>query len=114
VKQIYDKHKEIWWAHVNVGEWMTWDDFLIFQNIAYLDQKHKRGTWCLRKNPTFLIQSWFCVHHHDVFYFQDINELNGIQVPFTIGIQMSMQLETMLQFGHNMAFLWMPHLAPMM
>jgi hypothetical protein len=37
VKQIYDKDKKIWWARVNVGEWMTWDDFLRFQDIAYLD-----------------------------------------------------------------------------
>ncbi len=28
MKQIYDKHKEIWWAWANVGEWMTHDDFL--------------------------------------------------------------------------------------
>jgi hypothetical protein len=28
MKQIYDKHKKIWWAHVNVGKWMTRDDFL--------------------------------------------------------------------------------------
>ncbi len=23
VKQIYDKHKEIWWKRANAGEWMT-------------------------------------------------------------------------------------------
>jgi hypothetical protein len=23
MKQIYDKHKEIWWAQANAGEWMT-------------------------------------------------------------------------------------------
>jgi hypothetical protein len=28
MKQIYDKHKKIWWAHANVGKWMTRDDFL--------------------------------------------------------------------------------------
>jgi hypothetical protein len=28
MKQIYDKHKEIWWAWASVGERMTWDDFL--------------------------------------------------------------------------------------
>jgi hypothetical protein len=37
MKQIYDKHKEIWWAKANVDEWMTWDDFLKLQDIAYLD-----------------------------------------------------------------------------
>jgi hypothetical protein len=37
VKQIYDKHKEIWWAQANVGEWMTWDNFLWLQDITYLD-----------------------------------------------------------------------------
>ncbi len=84
MKQIYDKHKEIWWAKVNADEWMTWDDFLKLQDIAYLDWKHKRCTWCLHKNLTFLIQSWVCAHLDDVFYFQDASEMNGIYVPFTI------------------------------
>jgi hypothetical protein len=69
VKQIYDKHKEIWWAWVNVGERMTRDDFLQLQDIAYLDQKHKRGIWCLHTNPALSIQSWVCAHPSDVFYF---------------------------------------------
>jgi hypothetical protein len=37
VKQIYDKHKEIWWAWANMNEWMTDDDSLQLQDIAYLD-----------------------------------------------------------------------------
>jgi len=69
MKQIYDKHKEIWWARVNVGELMTCDGFLQLQDIAYLDRKHKRGTWRLHTNPTFSIQSWVYVHRDDVFYF---------------------------------------------
>ncbi len=36
-KQIYDKHKTIWWERVNAGQSMTRDDFIRFQNIAYLD-----------------------------------------------------------------------------
>ncbi len=36
-KQIYDKHKTIWWEHVNVGQNMTQDDFIQLQDIAYLD-----------------------------------------------------------------------------
>jgi hypothetical protein len=43
MKQIYDKHKEIWWAQENVDEQMTWDNFLKLQNIAYLDWKHKKS-----------------------------------------------------------------------
>jgi hypothetical protein len=41
-KQIYDKHKAIWWERVNVGQSMTQDDFIWLQNIAYLDRKHKK------------------------------------------------------------------------
>jgi hypothetical protein len=56
MKQIYDKHKEIWWAQVNAGERMTRDDFLWLQDITYLDWKHKRGTnWHLHKNPALSI-----------------------------------------------------------
>ncbi len=43
MKQIYDKHKEIWWPWVNEGEWMTQNDFLQLQDIAYLDRKHKKA-----------------------------------------------------------------------
>jgi hypothetical protein len=42
-KKIYDKHKAIWWAKINVGEMMTRDDFIRQQDIVYLDRKHKRG-----------------------------------------------------------------------
>jgi hypothetical protein len=100
VKQIYDKHKEIWWAWANVGQRMTRDDFLRLQNITYLDWKHKRAFGACT-NPAFSIQSWVCVHHNDVFCFQDVGEVNGIHVPFNIGIQTPMQLHVMLQFGHN-------------
>jgi hypothetical protein len=33
-KQIYDKHKTIWWECVNVGESMAQDDFIWLQDIA--------------------------------------------------------------------------------
>jgi len=36
-KQIYDKHKAIWWELVNAGQSMTRDDFIRLQDIAYLD-----------------------------------------------------------------------------
>jgi hypothetical protein len=42
IKQIYDKHKVIWWAIINEREVMTRDDFIKQQDIAYLDHKHKR------------------------------------------------------------------------
>ncbi len=50
-KQIYDKHKTIWWERVNAGQNMTHDDFIRLQNIAYLDWKHKKGNWHLHTNP---------------------------------------------------------------
>jgi hypothetical protein len=86
LKQIHDKHKEIWWARVNVDEQMTQDDFLQLQDITYLDRKHKKGIWHLHKNLTLSIQSWVCVCPNDVFYFQDVGEVNGIQIPFTTEI----------------------------
>jgi hypothetical protein len=64
---------------------MAKDDFLRLQDIAYLDQKHKKGSWCLHWDSTIPIQSWACVHPNDVFYFQNASEVNGIQMPFTIG-----------------------------
>jgi hypothetical protein len=37
VKQIYDKHKTIWWECFNVGEVMMRDDFIRLKDITYLD-----------------------------------------------------------------------------
>jgi len=42
LKQIYDKHKAIWWAKINAREAMTTDDFIRQQNIVYLDRKPKK------------------------------------------------------------------------
>jgi hypothetical protein len=84
LKQIYDKHKAIWWAKIDVGEVMTRDDFIRQQNIVYLDRKHKRRSWHLHKNPIIFLRTWAFNHLNDVFYFQDTNENNGIHVPFTI------------------------------
>jgi hypothetical protein len=56
-KQIYDKHKAIWRERVNVGQSMTQDDFIRLRNIAYLDKKHKKGSWPLHTNPTISIWS---------------------------------------------------------
>jgi hypothetical protein len=66
-----------------------------------LVRKHKKGTRCLHKNPTLSIQSWVYAHPSDVFYFQDVSEVNGIHVLVTIGIQKPMELQAMLQFDHN-------------
>jgi len=42
VKQIYDKHRAIWLARINVREMMTKDYFIKQKDIAYLDRKHKK------------------------------------------------------------------------
>jgi len=87
---------------------MTQDDFIQFQDIAYLDWKHKKGNWCLHTNLVISIRSWALQHSEDVFFFQDVGEINETQVPFTISIQTpSHQMITMVPF------LWMPHLAQM-
>jgi hypothetical protein len=100
-KQIYDKHKAIWWEHVNVGQNMTWNDFIQLQDIAYLDWKHKNGNWCLHTNPTISIQCWALQLPEDVFFFQNVGEINEIWVPFTIGIWTPTQCESMLSSGHS-------------
>jgi hypothetical protein len=38
-----------------------------------------------------------------VFFFQGVGEINGTQVPFTIGIQTPTQCECMLSYCHNVA-----------
>jgi len=100
-KQIHDKHKAIWWEHVNAGQSMARDNFIRLQDIAYLDQKQKKGSWCLHTNPVISIRSWALQHLEDVFFLQDVGEINGTQVPLTIGIQTPIQCESMLSYSHN-------------
>jgi hypothetical protein len=100
---VYDKHNVIWWVRINARKVMTRDDFIKQQNIAYLDPKHKRWSWCLHENPTISIYTWAFTHQDDVFYFQDVSEVNGIHVPFTIGIQTPSQLQSMIPLGDNEA-----------
>jgi len=52
-------------------------------------------------NPVISIQSWVLQHPEDVFFFQDVGEINRIEVPFTIGIQTPTQCESMLSYGHK-------------
>ncbi len=101
IKQIYDKHKVIWWGRVNVKETMMRDDFIKQQNITYLDGKHKRGSWRLHKNLAIFMGTWAFNHLDDVFYFQYVDEVNGIKVPFAIGIQTPSQLQSMVSLGDN-------------
>jgi hypothetical protein len=54
-KKIHDKHKTIWWDHVNACQSMTQNDFIWLRNIAYLDWKHKKGNWRLHTNPAISI-----------------------------------------------------------
>jgi hypothetical protein len=72
-----------------------------FKTLHIWIKKHKKGSWCLHTNPTILIQSWVFQHPEDVFFFQDVSEINGTQVPFTIGIQTPIQCESMLSYDHN-------------
>jgi hypothetical protein len=55
----------------------------------------------LHNNPTVPIQSRVESHLDDIFYVEDIGEVNGIQVPFTIGIHALAQFQIVLQFGYN-------------
>jgi hypothetical protein len=50
---------------------------------------------------TTFVQSWAFPHLEDVFFFQEISKVNGIQVPFTIGIRTPIQCQSMLSCGHN-------------
>jgi hypothetical protein len=68
-----------------------------------LDRKHKKGSWCLHTNLAISIPFWAFKHLEDLFFFQDASVINGIQIPFTIGIQTPTQCESMLSYGHNAA-----------
>jgi hypothetical protein len=57
---------------------------------------------CLHKNLAISIQSWVFQHLEDIFSFQELaSKVNGIQAPFTIGIQMPIQCQSMFSCGHN-------------
>ncbi len=66
-----------------------------------MDRKHKKENWRLHTNPIVSIQSWALQHPKDVLFFQNVGEINEIQIPFTIGIQTPTQCESMLSYDHN-------------
>jgi hypothetical protein len=53
------------------------------------------------RTPSFIFYSWVYSHTNYAFYFEDMGEINGIQIPFNIRIHTPTQLQTMVQFGHN-------------
>jgi hypothetical protein len=44
-KQIYDKHKAIWWECVDDEKATTRDNVIQEQEIVHVDRKHQRGSW---------------------------------------------------------------------
>jgi len=46
----------------------------------------KKEVGVLYKNLVLSIQLWVNSHLDEIFYFQDVEEINGIQILFTIGI----------------------------
>jgi hypothetical protein len=47
------------------------------------------------------VHTWAFNHLDDVFYFQDACEINGIKVPFTIGVQTPTQLQSMVSLDDH-------------
>jgi len=42
------------------------------------------------------------LHHSKlVFYLQEVDKVNGIEIPFTLNIQTPMQCQFILAYGHN-------------
>ncbi len=66
VKQIYDKHKVIWWAKINAGEVMTRDDFIKQQDIVYLDRKYFVKT---------IVEKATLILHTNVTHIDDLNKI---------------------------------------
>jgi len=80
---------------------MIRDDFITQQDITYLDHKHIKKSWHLHKNQAISLRTWAFNHLDDVFYFQNVNEDNGIHVSFTIGIQTPSQSQAMVSLSDN-------------
>jgi hypothetical protein len=47
------------------------------------------------------MHTWAFNHLDDVFYFQDVNEVDGIKFPFIIRIQILSQLQSMVSLHDN-------------
>ncbi len=91
----------IWWDRINGGKTTKKDEIIRQQDIAYLDYKHKKRSWHLHKNLAIFVHTWAFNHLNDVFYFPNVNEVDGIKVPFTIENQILSQLQSMVSFGDN-------------
>jgi len=55
---------------------MTRDDFIRW-HCLFGSQTQEREFWHLHKNLTIFMHTWIFNHSDDVFYFQDVSEVNG-------------------------------------
>jgi hypothetical protein len=76
-KQIFDKHKTR--ERVNAGQSMTQDDLIQLHDIAYFDQKHKKGSWHLHTNLALSIHSWALQHWRMCFFFNMLVKSMGFK-----------------------------------
>ncbi len=84
-KQIYDKHKTIWWECVNVEKsWLCMTSFDNKTLHIWIGNIRKVLDGCT-KTLSFQFDLGFCIIRN-MFYFQEANEVNGIQISSTLGI----------------------------
>ena len=80
--------------------------FLHEAHVRNLATKLAKDTYMLDKNDAKSVKLWVQQNPQKVFHYQQIdvlvdNELNGSNMPFTIGFQDEWQRQMMLKHGHE-------------
>lgn len=110
VHQIMKKHLKFlrkWQADGNV---ITRDLLITPKDIRNISRKLARETWMLHPNDAQSVRMWVQKNPDKVFHYTETNageplkvegQLDGGNMPFTIGIQTPWQVEMMAKFGHG-------------
>ena len=110
VSQIMRKHLDMLKKYQEEGRDITRDLLLSTKDIRNISGKLAQETYMLHKNDAQSVRMWVQKNPDKVFHYTESNkhkpvpvpgELNGNNMPFTIGIQTQWQKKMMLQHGHR-------------
>ena len=87
------------------GQELHRDMFLHEIDVRNIATKLAKETYMLDKSDAKSVKLWLQQNREKVFHYQKTGvpvqgELNGLNMPFTIGIQDTWQQEMMLKYGH--------------
>jgi hypothetical protein len=110
VHQIMKKHLKFLRKWKADGKGITRDLLITPKDIRNIARKLAKETYMLHPNDAQSVRMWVQKNPDKIFHYTETDlashiqvdgQLNGANMPFTIGIQAQWQREVMAKYGHN-------------